>query len=311
VIVLEDNMLDFDSSFNGNVRNSLWFSKDMAEIAKWTTGVMSISYADAIRTYSYINTTDTLLTMFVHVHPGQSFHIAVAWTVAWNLLTGLIDSCDAVPEEPRLPLPMLTSELITSEIETTWRKQSHERLVQCSSSQKFSKRICLYHWIASKLQAATKEAISSAMAKVLSNNTGWTAYGFPVRKPRRTWLGQGRNASFTIQIKDIATPIDRMMVLYIKSYGKAWESSRLLLLVEGKQMGDTDWKELHRFELEGTHKAQTSINYSHNVNFEHSLSEGSNIRAVFTIMNGERFQINGLALCGLSNETAVNQTALN
>jgi hypothetical protein len=40
---------------------------------------------------------------------------------------------------------------------------------------------------------------------------------------------------FTIQLDNIKAPIDRMLVLYIKSYGREWESSRILLVVEGSK----------------------------------------------------------------------------
>jgi hypothetical protein len=55
--------------------------------------------------------------------------------------------------------------------------------------------------------------------------------------------------------------------------------------------------ELHRSELEGIHDAQTSINYSHRISLGDFLVEGSSVRATFTIIGGNRFQINGLALC--------------
>ena len=61
--------------------------------------------------------------------------------------------------------------------------------------------------------------MQSVMSTVPVQNNGWEAYGYPIRQPRRTWLGQGLNACFVIQMDDVATPIDRMLVLYIRSYG--------------------------------------------------------------------------------------------
>ena len=67
--------------------------------------------------------------------------------------------------------------------------------------------------------------------------------------------------------------------------------------MEGKLHDETEWKELHRAELEGIHDAETSINYSHDVVLGKFLVQGSSVRATFTIIGGNRFQINGIAWC--------------
>lgn len=137
------------------------------------------------------------------------------------------------------------------------------------------------------------------MNTVLNQNEGWTAVGYPVKKPQRTWLGEGQNATFTIQLENLDRPINKMFVMYLKSYGKLWASSRLLLVVEGSKPSyqGGNWKELRKAELDGVHDSPTSINYSHKIDLGDFLQLGSTVRANFTITGGSRFQINGLALC--------------
>jgi hypothetical protein len=86
----------------------------------------------------------------------------------------------------------------------------------------------------------------------------------------------------------------------LKSYGPAWEGSTLDVLVQGR-FGDEGqasvWKELHSSRLHGFHSVATSVNYIHHADLANVSSPISSVRATFTIGNGTRFQINGLALC--------------
>ena len=59
----------------------------------------------------------------------------------------------------------------------------------------------------------------------------------------------------------------------------------------------SSWLELKRLSLNGTHNAETSINYSEHIDLGNYLNIGSSVRATFTVVGGNIFQINGLALC--------------
>lgn len=310
VIQLEDNMLD--TLRDDVVHSNLRYSRDMAQTAAWA-GIMSISYADAIRDLVYANTSSQLVTEYRQLHPGQGFHTGVAWVMAWNLLNALIGSCDAkfdkTERSQRVPLPVLTTNLRSSEIESIWKDSSRERTRLCSHGKQTTGVSCVYKWVASTLSASTRQEIDMAMQPVLNANSGWRADGFPVRKPRRTWLGEGLNSSFTIQLDDIDTPVDRMLVLYLKSYGAQWASSRLLLVVEATMKAEEGqehaWEEVHRANLEGIHDSETSINYSHRIELDDAIEAGRSVRAKFTITGGSRFQINGLAMCRSSQPLTI------
>ena len=86
---------------------------------------------------------------------------------------------------------------------------------------------------------------------------------------------------------------------YLKSYGKNWAGSQLEILVEGKKADakDSRWETLHDAYLSGEQTTTTSINYSHHVDLGGFFQPGSSIRATFTVVGGNIFQINGLSLC--------------
>jgi len=84
----------------------------------------------------------------------------------------------------------------------------------------------VYNWVAARHNADTADAVYAAISKVATSIKGWKAIGYPIRKPRRTWIATGLNSTFTIQLDSLKEPINQMMVLYLKSYG-----DNLILLV--------------------------------------------------------------------------------
>lgn len=54
---------------------------------------------------------------------------------------------------------------------------------------------------------------------------------------------------------------------------------------------------MKRTALTGFHNSTTSINYSNQVDLGDNLVVGSSVRATFTLTQGAKFQINGIAFC--------------
>ena len=67
--------------------------------------------------------------------------------------------------------------------------------------------------------------------------------------------------------------------------------------ISSRASNATDWTEVKRLELTGFHDATTSISYSEQVDLGSSLQVGNDVQVTFTLVQGEQFQINGLALC--------------
>lgn len=234
VIQLEDTMLD--TAVNDNVLNGLWYGRSMVETANWVgsgSSVMAISYADAIRDYTYGHPVeDWTVNEYDQVHPGLSFHTGLAWVVAYNLLSGLVvDACEALsmPEhghaEPRhgVPLPILTQSLASHNVGPQWNQTTMEKREYCANQaaatsdetdpRQTNKNMCVYKWIAARQSASTREMVHQAVARVATHIDGWEATGFPIRKPKRTWEATKPNATFTTQLDNIESAVNKMLVL--------------------------------------------------------------------------------------------------
>ena len=215
VIQLDDVLGD---SLRPTVRHGLRYSQEMIESNNWA-GFMSVSYADAVRDVVYDDPADTILHEYGELHPGFNFHTGVAWILTYNFLHGMVDACTAKSlsnhemVEPRAgyPPPILRDNLLREEATKLWKKKAKEQSQLCAHNK--TRSSCAYNWVAAKLGATTKEEVQAAITKVATNIDGWEAIGFPVRKPRRTWIATGLNSTFTIELDDLKTPINRMLVL--------------------------------------------------------------------------------------------------
>ena len=223
VIQLDDILGDGVRGMTRGVREGLRYNQEMIETNNWA-GFMSVSYADAVRDIVYAEPSDFILHEFGNLHPGFNFHTGVAWVMAYNLLEGIIGSCDAVslPEhdkkEPRagFPPPLLRENFHQERAIALWKSKAEEQSRLCR--EKKAGVYCVYSFVAATHGASTKEKVRAAINKVATNIQGWEATGFPVKKPRRTWAATGLNSTFTIQLDDLTTPINRMLILV--SFGR-------------------------------------------------------------------------------------------
>ena len=95
---------------------------------------------------------------------------------------------------------------------------------------------------------------------------------------------------------------------------KKWASSELEITIDGKRKQTASassstfqWTEVKRERLLGTHDSNTSITYSHQMDLQDSLPEGSNMRMTFTLVGGTAWQINGIAICNAKTPMPVVQ----
>ncbi len=309
-----------------SIRHRIRYSTEMLETANWA-GVMALSYPDVVRDLIYRNRRDTTLIEHEQLHPGMTFHTGIAWMIGYGLLEGSLQACDASSlvdhgkPEPRFGIsyPVIRDDLRAVDVPEIWRNDTIALQQRCSNNQT-SGPTCEYQFMANRLGASTAEEVRSAIKRVAINIDGWDGFGYPVRKPRRTWQAMHEKAEFTIQLENLTSPVNRMLVLvsydfvmcfnlmstltpnflqkYVKSYGVEWELVRLDLVVEGKvNSNDQTWSQLQKEELTGFHDSQTSINYSLQLDLGSLLGVGSSVRATFTLVKGAKFQINGIALC--------------
>ena len=180
---------------------------------------MSISYADAVRDYLYQNPEDRTLIEYGKIHPGLSFHIGVAWIMAYNLLDSVLSACNApsLPgyhnAEPRAayPLPILHDSLIAKNVTSEWKSRTEQDKARCEKE--ITPTQCIYKWVAARQDASTAGYIQKTIEQNAVFIDGWKAVGYPIRKPRRTFIAEKMNATFVLQFNDISTPINSLMIL--------------------------------------------------------------------------------------------------
>jgi hypothetical protein len=207
------------SYVRGGIRKKLRYHNEMLETANWA-GVMALSYPDAVRDVLYRDLRDDTLMQYGELHPGMTFHTGIAWMIAYGLLEGILHSCDASSladhekSEPRagVSFPILRDDLSSAEVPEKWREETKGLEQRCSLNQT-TPTTCSFKMIAHMLGAANADQVRRAIEGVATNIDGWDGYGYPVRKPRRTWKAMHQNATFTIQLDNLSQPMNRMLVL--------------------------------------------------------------------------------------------------
>ena len=181
---------------------------------------MALSYPDAVRDVVYRDPLDNTLVDFGLLHPGMSFHTGMAWMIAYGLLDGILQSCDASSladhgqPEPRAGVlfPSLRDDLPAKKVPGKWKEDMMTNKLQCSQNRTGPTK-CAYQMIAHRLGAGDASQVRRAIERIATNNDGWEGYGKPWVAPKRTWRASREKATFTIQLVDLKQPINRMLVL--------------------------------------------------------------------------------------------------
>ena len=205
------------------IRHKLRYANEVMESASWqaaSSGIMALSYPDAVRDVVYRNPLDKTLIDFGELHPGMTFHTGMAWMIAYGLLDGFLQSCDASSladhgqPEPRAGIlfPSLREDLQAHEVPGKWKEDMTTNEQQCSQNHTGPTK-CAYQMIAHRLGAADAAQVQKAIERIATNIDGWEGYGQEWRAPTRTWRASRQNATFTIQLVDLKQPINRMLVL--------------------------------------------------------------------------------------------------
>ncbi len=214
--VFEESLYDANLQ---SMRPRLRYFTEMLETANWG-GVMALSYPDVVRDVIYRNRRDTTLIEHGELHPGMTFHIGIAWMIGYGLLEGSLQACDASSlvdhdkPEPRFGIsyPVLRDNLRAVDVPEIWRNSTIALHQRCSNNHT-SGPTCEYVFMANRLGASTAEEVRRDIKRVATHIDGWDGYGYPVKKPRRTWRAMREKASFTIQLENLTSPINRMLVL--------------------------------------------------------------------------------------------------
>ena len=261
------------------------------------------------------------------IHPEMGMHIIASWVTSYNFLnlaltycsiegylkqeeaatsketgsgpipyhsiyglpeidTGGITNFENKPDishaHNRLPPPLYTRTLLLDDISSLW---SGGQLRTCDLGKSKS---CPFGWMGG---ASGEDKNFRTVEKLFSNftlrNDGWTMVDTDTAK-----LGWAPMKGKTWEL-DFPFSATSISILYMKSYGEKWESSRVRCEIENLDTNSIVETEL----LEGTHNKTTSETYSSRFNLKRKSSSVKGFRIRLTLVGGTYFKMMGLALC--------------
>ena len=266
------------------------------------------------------NRTDPLLGGKFQVHGGMGFHISMAWTLTFNIVSLMMDSCyDFVEGEQ---MPQLTSEIWEREanlsslenvpwvispskhigslqrtsdphtVNQEWRNNLKANEVHCKSLNTSGELepVCTYAWMINKLAGImSPRDIFRAMKPVMKSSNGWEASGKFYSFPRLGYYASEPNANFYLEIP-VTAPTVYFTVLSTVSYGPNFVDTNLQIEVD---IGNDN----AIYNIDGYHKIKTSPLVPHKFNLPRVANKGDLIRFNATLTSGSYFKIAGLAFC--------------
>ena len=287
--------------------------------------LLYINYGNAVRhtllqRYNE-NRTEPLLGGKFQLHGGMGFHISMAWTVVFNLVSVMMDSChDFLESEEE---PYITSELWEKEadleslqnvswapasskwigdlqrtsdpssVNRQWREALKANEVYCQSFEsKEIQPVCTHAWMINKLAGIMRPRdINRAMKPVIKSSFGWEASGNFYSYPRLGYYASEEKANFYLEIPVTALTI-YFTVLSTVSYGPNFIDTNLRIEVK---VGRKNEPEV--FNVSGYHEMQTSPLVPHKFRLPQMAYRGDVIYFNATLTSGSYFKIAGLAFC--------------
>ena len=290
-----------------------------------------IDYVNSFRDFVYADLSDTTFRGAwlpqANLHGGRSFHITMAWVLAYSFLDMAFDHCFfvedsdenddsiiisssngahstvAVPQGPR-PALMTHTNLTFDELSAQWRQHP---LNDCNnksmSSSSMSKQECDFVWIANRIgdekTAAQKPGdIEAFLASKGLEKGGWKEGGEYDRN-KHGWVPVSDipNATFALQWVT-NSPIQSITIVSMLSYGDAWADSKIRMSI-WHVLPTTEYLPLTQesFEWEGFHDSKTSVSAPFIFDLVKPIPAGGTIRAEFALIAGSTFKISGMMFC--------------
>lgn len=311
-----------------SVRDNLAHSRALAELSTWYD-VMTVSYTKAFLHYSYkdsrlhnvsksyksrylLKDAVTVWPLFGGVlptyHPQIMYHSGIAWLLFFEIFQTFEDSCedttagitnqllgsDQFHGLSTRQIPELKENLFFQEVPLPWMEATKRYDASCSDNNFQPGNACSFLWIASKVTAIRDGNDVNAILKTVEiANDGWVGEGLPVRPPRPGYVANKSGASFTISVHAAKNPIRKVTLIYMKSYGEKWNTSRLA--VNFRTMRGNVMIAETSGELEGFHDSETSVNYD--AFFDVAAEVGDRVEAKFDVVGGAIFKITGMLFC--------------
>jgi hypothetical protein len=216
--------------------------------------LMSIAYSNVGRHahVAYHRNNTRMYPLFgsdYKVHLGIGFHVAMAWTVLFNIVDALYEACVGDAVTPLLPTTPFSEPNTkhrgrygpTHAVRQEWEANllAKDRMCNASSRiahafprdepiRRYSTGVCAYGWVAGSHPTLMYPGqLPRALAPVLAEATGWRAKGTPQGNPRTGWYAESVHATFSIVLANVSMETTSLTVLSMKSYGPEWVDSKL------------------------------------------------------------------------------------
>eukprot|EP00978_Attheya_sp_CCMP212_P006622 scaffold15348_cov57-Attheya_sp.AAC.1 len=338
IIYLDDYLGDMTKQAG----KMMTWNQAMSKLSNWRFDVMAISYADAVRDIVYANTKESWFSppwydenghpnSHAQVHHGAGGHIAMSWTIAYNLLSSFVTYCDEESQFqqqtscdinaspvmvvepnsiPDVPLPAMTDDLIVYNISSQWRAKE-EVLEQCNTS--FSNethRHCQFAWMAQVLDGQSKDSLARKMNPIITQSDGWEASRDENNWARTGFVAvNGSKSTVVLTVPVTSSSVGIIDWVYLKSYGEQWENSTARISVTVHENATNVNNNGHLFqkgtapsapqvmELAGYHEFTTSQSYVEHMQLVDKATVGMQLRIEITLLAGKNFKFTGMAFC--------------
>ncbi|KAL3787197.1 hypothetical protein HJC23_010207 [Cyclotella cryptica] len=288
--------------------------------------LMMINYGNVVRhtllqRYQQ-NRTEPLLGGRFQIHGGMGFHISLAWTVVFNIISLMVEACYDFKEhedtqkitskqwedEAKLnnlediPWGSTPSKEIGGIYQTSdpysvnreWLNnlKTKEHLCRSFNVSENQQPVCTYAWMINKLAGIMRPRdIDRAMKSVMKSSNGWEAAGHFYSYPRLGYYANSENANFYLEIP-VTAPTLYFTVLSTESYGPNFIDTCLHI---GITIGDD--KSCATYNISGYHEIKASPLISHKFQLPRVAHKGEVIHFNATLTSGAYFKIAGLAFC--------------
>jgi hypothetical protein len=329
LVVMVDDLYGTNNPFVALEQTARFYS-----LASWFR-LMSISYSNVARNevYSrYVNASleDPLMGNKFDIHFGMGFHIGMGWTVMYNFLNELVETCyedqqdgglttsDAVADwwpnktdileldklnkrgAPSKSIGFLRKNSTVGSIASEWKERARSRESRCQGVNESSDpgRPCEYAWMFNRnSKVVYSEDIDREMKDVLAHNDGWVAKGHADTKNKTGWYAMKHNATFSLKILVSKVEPSYFTIVIMQSYGPSFVGTNLAmdLRVQHAAGGNDDQTS---YQVSGYHKLKTSVHVPHKFLIPGGRAAvGDTIYLDATLTSGAHFKVSGLLFC--------------
>jgi hypothetical protein len=287
-------------------------------VASWYN-LMLINYASVVRNRVVGNSHNETAVKYLtggtyNIHLGMGLHIGMAWTVLYNIMDAVVNTCTEIVDNPTVETLVADEppskhigriETDITKLVDEWEESVANARSACSTKAKSANRLipdaCTYAWMVSRAtKVSTRTNVFQVLRPVLKSNDGWAAQGFPVKQPRSGWYAKKENATFSLEIKNISVETNYFTVLSMKSYGPNFVGAKLhltLRVIHEQSSIENDETE-KSYVIDGYHSTITSVHVPHKVQLPGSgANVGDTIILEAKLVGASSFKIAGLAFC--------------